>query len=86
MMCFGCFCVFNKTDGCMSNYCFSNFILRAGIFVGDKTGVLHIGPGQHAVVQHADDLEFLVNVIVYEGGSLFLPKSFMCVGITITVK
>ena len=65
---------------------FSNFGLRTGNIFGDQTGVLHVGPGQHAVVQHASDLEFLVNVIVYEGGTLFLPKSFMCVGITITVK
>jgi len=67
-------------------FCFSNFQLRAGTFVGDGTGVLHVGPGQQAVVQHADDLEFLVDVVVYENGTLFLPKSFTCVGITITVK
>jgi hypothetical protein len=39
-------------------------------FEGDKTGVLHVGPGQTVVIQHPDDLEFLVNVFVYNGGKL----------------
>jgi len=68
------------------NYCFSTFYLRAVQFVGDRTGVLHVGPGLHATVHHADDLEFIVNVVVYENGTLLLPASFMCVGITITVR
>ncbi|KAL4226615.1 hypothetical protein ACF0H5_014598 [Mactra antiquata] len=54
------------------------FELRANIFEGDGTGNLHIGPDQLAVVQHPEDLEFLVNVFVYEGGTLVLPSSFIC--------
>lgn len=57
------------------------FKLRAHKFVGDTTGNLHVGPEQLVVVQHPDDLEFLVNVFVYEGGTLILPADFTCYNI-----
>jgi hypothetical protein len=57
---------------------FRPYQLKPLKFEGDKTGVLHVGPGQTVVIQHPDDLEFLVNVFVYNGGKLILPQSFEC--------
>lgn len=48
------------------------------MFEGDSTGSLHVGPDQLVVVEHPEDLEFLVNVYVYEGGTLLLPSDFIC--------
>ena len=48
------------------------------MFEGDKTGNLHIGPGQTAVANHPDNMEFLVNVYVYAEGTLILPPEFIC--------
>ncbi|XP_076091252.1 uncharacterized protein LOC143063127 [Mytilus galloprovincialis] len=61
------------------------FQLKSLKFEGDKTGVLHVGPGQTVVVQHPDDLEFLVNVYVYQGGTLILPTAFDCYGIDLVI-
>ena len=59
--------------------CFSGtFELRSFKFEGDKTGSLHVGDGQTVVVNHPDNMEFLVNIYVYEGGILILPPSFIC--------
>lgn len=55
--------------------------MRAFRFEGDTTGVLHVGPGQTVIVQHPEDLEFLVNVYVYENGILILPTDFICYNI-----
>ena len=52
--------------------------MRSDKFEGDKTGNLHVGPGQTVVVNHPDNMEFLVNVYVYEGGTLILPPEFFC--------
>lgn len=64
---------------------YSPFNLKSFTFVGDRTGVLHVGSGQVIVVQHPDDAEFLVNVYVYQGGTLILPESFMCRGINMHI-
>ena len=58
----------------------SDFGLDVGKFVGDRSSVLHIGPSQYAVVQRPEDIEFVVNVYVYEGGTLILPPTFSCLG------
>lgn len=55
--------------------------MRAFRFEGDTSGVLHVGPGQTVIVQHPEDLEFLVNVYVYENGILILPTDFICYNI-----
>lgn len=44
-----------------------------------------MGPDQVVVVQHPDDAEFLVNVYVYPGGTLILPPSFVCHGISMHI-
>ena len=54
------------------------FQLRSFLFEGDNTGVLHVGPDQLVVIQHPDDLELLLNIYVYEGGTLVLPNDFIC--------
>ncbi|XP_033745593.1 uncharacterized protein LOC117331107 [Pecten maximus] len=54
-------------------------------YVGDNTGTVHVGPDQVLVVDHANDGEFLVNVYVYEGGTLLLPPTFQCYDINIIV-
>lgn len=64
---------------------YSPFNLKSFTFVGDRTGVLHVGSGQMVVVQHPDDAEFLVNVYVYQGGTLILPDSFTCHGINMHI-
>ncbi|CAE1178663.1 unnamed protein product [Acanthosepion pharaonis] len=61
------------------------FHLKAYKFVSDKTGVLHIGNNQVVIVQHPDDLEFFLNINVYEGGTLILPKYFSCYGVQINI-
>jgi len=61
----------------------TNFTLRADLFDGDRTGSVHVGPGQVAVVQHTEDLELMVNMYVYEGGKLVLPSNFICFDINI---
>ena len=58
-------------------------ILRIHKFVGDKSGVLHVGPQQAVIGQFSDDGEFKVNTYVYESGVFHLPKSFLCRGIKI---
>ena len=58
----------------------SDFGLDVGWFVGDRSSVFHIGPSQHAVVQHPEGMEFIVNVYVYEGGTLVLPPTFTFLG------
>ena len=60
----------------------ANYELKASKFEGDKSGNLHIGPGQTAIVNHPDNMEFLVNVYVYEGGILILPPEFICYDIS----
>lgn len=47
-------------------------------FVGDITGVLHVGPNQTVIGQFADNGEFEINTYVYQDGVLHLPKSFLC--------
>jgi hypothetical protein len=57
---------------------------RVHKFVGDTTGILHVGPQQTVIGQFADDGEFEINTHVYEDGILHLPKSFLCREIQIT--
>jgi hypothetical protein len=54
-------------------------------FVGDYSGVLHVGRGQVALVQEMDEDEFPVNVYVYPGGTLILPAHFTCYNVQIVV-
>ena len=61
------------------------FRLKSFKFEGDRTGVLHVGPGQTIVVPHPDDLEFLVNIYIYHGGTLILPTDFDCYGVNFFV-
>ncbi|WAR25690.1 hypothetical protein MAR_011394 [Mya arenaria] len=61
------------------------FTLQAYIFDGDSSASLHIGPDQLVIVQHPEDLEFLVNVYVYEGGKLVFPTDFICHDVSIYV-
>ena len=59
--------------------------MRSFKFEGDKTGSLHIGPNQILVVNHPDNMEFLVNVYVYEGGTLILPPEFICYDVSLHI-
>lgn len=58
--------------------------LKVYKFVGDRTGVLHVGPNQVLAGQFADHEKFEVNVYVHKTGHLHLPPSFTCFGIQIT--
>ena len=71
----------------MLTHCIIRHIFRAvrvHKFVGDTTGVLHVGPGQTVIGQFADDGEFEVNTYVYKDGVFHLPKSFLCRKIKLT--
>ena len=58
--------------------------LKVYNFVGDRTGVLHVGPNQIVIGQFADHELFEVNVFVYRDGHFHLPPTFTCYGIDIT--
>lgn len=60
--------------------------LKVYSFVGDRTGVLHVGPNQVVIGQFADHELFEVNVFVYRDGHFHLPPTFACYGIDITVR
>ena len=63
----------------------SPLLVDVNKFFGDASGNLHVGDKQIAVINHQDDLKFLVNVYIYEGGEMYLPPNFRCTGISITV-
>jgi hypothetical protein len=65
------------------NFCFTRAV-RVHKFIGDTTGVLHVGPQQTVIGQFADEGEFEINTYVYQDGMLHLPKSFLCREIQIT--
>ena len=60
--------------------------LKVYSFVGDRTGVLHVGPNQIVIGQFADHELFEVNVFVYKDGHFHLPPTFTCYGIDITTR
>jgi len=60
--------------------------LKVYSFVGDRTGVLHVGPNQIVIGQFADHELFEVNVFVYKDGHFHLPPKFSCYGIDITTR
>ena len=68
-----------------SYYFSSKFALKSFKFEGDKTGTLHVGPDQTVIVNHPDNMEFLVNVYVYTGGTLVLPPEFICYDINLHI-
>ena len=53
--------------------------------MGDSSGFMHIGAGQEVVISHQDDLDFMVDVYIYEDGLMVLPPSFTCYDINIYV-
>ena len=63
-----------------------NYTLEVTKVIGDCTGALHIGPGQQVVVHHPDELEFIVNVYVYEGGTVILPPEFECMHTVFSIR
>ena len=60
--------------------------LKVYSFVGDGTGVIHVGPNQIVISQMADHELFAVNVFVHKDGHFHLPPTFSCYGIQITTR
>jgi len=60
--------------------------LKVYSFVGDGTGVIHVGPNQIVIGQFADHELFEVNVYVHRDGHFHLPPTFSCYGIQITTR
>ena len=60
--------------------------LKVYSFVGDGTGVIHVGPNQIVIAQIADHELFEVNVYVHKHGHFHLPPTFSCYGISITTR
>ena len=55
------------------------------MLIGDTSGVLHIGPGQHIHVNNLPKSELLVNIYVYEDGMLTLPPNIECRGVSLYI-
>ena len=60
--------------------------LKVYSFVGDGTGVIHVGPNQIVIGQFADHELFEVNLFVHKDGHFLLPPTFSCYGIQITTR
>lgn len=60
--------------------------LKVYRFVGDGSGVIHVGPNQIVIGQFADHELFNVNVYVHRQGHFHLPPTFSCYGISITTR
>ena len=60
--------------------------LKVSKFIGDRTGVLHVGPEQVVIGEFSEHVEFLVNVFVHRNGHFHTPPNFACFGIQITTR